>query len=152
VVAPLARGVARLGGLVEEPPAVEQFVKAVEACVTDSLVARDIVAKMPAMHITFVNAPAGSDPSSKKLTFASGGLVWTGVLTSGRAGVLTQDDVETFFELNFFARERDLVNRCLATTLPDALQRIKAATGRRDFRLDFDLPRILSSVQVCRSC
>ena len=150
VVGPIARGVDRLGGLVAEPPSVEQFVRAIEACITDPAVARDVVARMPKLRVTFVNARGGA-PETKKLAFVDGGLVYTGVFALGRAGVFSQDEVETFFELNFFARERALISRCQATTLPDAVERLRAVTGRRDLALDFDLPRLLSAVKV-RAC
>eukprot|EP00038_Savillea_parva_P027009 m.57170 g.57170 ORF g.57170 m.57170 type:complete len:605 (+) comp7734_c0_seq1:265-2079(+) len=147
VVSPLVKGVDRIGGLVTEPPALEQFVRAVEVSLTDPSVVREVLERMPSLCIVLVNH-AGANVNAKGLAFDRGNLVYTGVFARGQEGVLSQDQVETFFELNFFARERALVGRCMADTVPAVTARLKQATRRLDFILDFHLPRLLDGVTV----
>jgi hypothetical protein len=147
VVGPLVDGVGKLGGLLEDPSAVEQLVRAVESSLTDRGVIGEVLSQMPTLYISFVNMPGGG-PEAKRLEFVAGELRCVGDFALGQKGVLTQDQIETFFELKFFAKERDLVGKCMASTIPEAVTRLKQVTKSRTFRLMFDLPRLLGGVTV----
>lgn len=147
VVSPLLKGVDRLAGLVAEPPAVEQFVRAVEECLKDGGVIHEVLGRMPSLRIAFANLPGGG-PGAKRLEFANSQLTYTGDFGLGQKGVLNQAEIESFFEIAFFAKERVLVGHCQATTLPEIHNRLRQATKRPDFAFMFDIPRILSGVSV----
>eukprot|EP00035_Acanthoeca_spectabilis_P030141 m.8082 g.8082 ORF g.8082 m.8082 type:complete len:625 (-) comp4023_c0_seq2:18-1892(-) len=147
VVSPLLKGVDRLAGLVAEPPAVEQFVRAVEECLKDGGVIHEVLGRMPSLRIAFANFPGGG-PGAKRLEFANSQLTYTGDFGLGQKGVLNQAEIESFFEIAFFAKERVLVGHCQATTLPEIHNRLRQATKRPDFAFMFDIPHILSGVSV----
>mmetsp|Transcript_33281 Transcript_33281/g.87220 ORF Transcript_33281/g.87220 Transcript_33281/m.87220 type:complete len:634 (+) Transcript_33281:82-1983(+) len=147
VIRPAVLGVPRLGGLVADPAAVEQFVRGVEAALVDPACKREVLAAMPSLRVTFVNGNL-ADADAPSLAFADGELRYTAAFAHGPKGVVSQAQVETFFELNFYAKERVLVGHCMATTVPDVTAQLRRVTRRRDFALDFNLERLLAGVSA----
>jgi len=128
------------GVVMETKPAVEQLVRAIEKSCLDAVVKSEVVAKITAIRFATLS---GEPAENKSLQIVNNELIYSGNFMLGAEGILSEQRVRTFFEQEFYARERLIVTKFIQEILPDAQKRIQTAIQNPNFVLEFDVIGIL---------
>lgn len=118
---------------------IEALVQAIEKVSIDATVRSEIASQM--QRIRFVSTA----PERKSVNLEGGALVYRAAFATGQQEqAFSKKEILEFFELGFFAQERELVNRFAAEGLPPLIERLHRAIGTA-VAVQFDIPGMVTT-------